>query len=178
MQVHAWMTNTTAAEIMTRDVVTLKPADTLADAAKTFLREQISGAPVVDDSGRCVGVLSASDFLSADEKAEEDWQSAFSQFWDSNLALPAGYYANKLEQVKDKFGPAAEQPIERFMTADLVSVSGDTPLSTVVQKMIEAHVHRLLVLTRGNSDLEGLISTMDILAALLRAGAQTNVEDS
>jgi CBS domain-containing protein len=46
---------------MTRDVETVAAGDTLRDAATQLARRGIHGAPVVDATGRCVGVLSVSD---------------------------------------------------------------------------------------------------------------------
>jgi predicted transcriptional regulator len=53
---------------MARDLITLRPESPLAQAAGVFLHEQISGAPVVDAGGVCVGVLSVSDILEAEER--------------------------------------------------------------------------------------------------------------
>jgi CBS-domain-containing membrane protein len=168
MELRDWLSETTAADIMVRDVTTLKPDDSVSRAAAMLLGHQITGAPVVDPSGACVGVLSASDILSAEKKvAKEQRKVAESSFWNSNLALPASVYAAKLAEVRDKITPAAEQPVERFMTSDLVSVREETPLRKVVQYMVDAHVHRVVVLD-ANRRLKGIISTTDVLAAALR----------
>src|SRR6516225_2743241 len=53
----------TAADLMTAPVVTLTQDMPLREAANFLAREQISGAPVIDSEGRCVGVLSATDFV-------------------------------------------------------------------------------------------------------------------
>ena len=57
------------------------------------------------------------------------------------------------------------------MTTDQVSVSEDTPLATVVQYMVDAHIHRVLVVGAENQ-LLGIISTTDVLAALLRCESE------
>jgi CBS domain-containing protein len=169
MDIGAWLGTTRASDLMVRSVVTLKPADTLAHAAAVMLHEQISGAPVIDREGVCVGVLSASGILGAEDKvAQEQRKVAESSFWNSNLALPMSVYADKLEEVREKIAPAAGQPVERFMTSDLVSVTADTPLRVVVESMVNAHVHRVVVLD-ADRRLRGIISTTDVLAALLRS---------
>jgi CBS domain-containing protein len=57
------LTALTAADVMTSPVEVV-PQDTTLRAAAALLRQaDISGAPVVDEQGRCVGVLSAVDFL-------------------------------------------------------------------------------------------------------------------
>lgn len=53
----------TAEDLMSRDVVTIPQTASLRQAAHTLRQANVSGAPVVDEWGRCVGVLSASDFL-------------------------------------------------------------------------------------------------------------------
>jgi CBS-domain-containing membrane protein len=54
------------------------------------------------------------------------------------------------------------------MTTDLVSVGESTPLDSVVKRLVSAHIHRVLVLD-DDRRLKGIISTTDVLAALLRA---------
>jgi CBS domain-containing protein len=53
----------TAEDLMTRDVVTIPEEMSLPAAARLLSQNQISGAPVVDADGRCIGVLSATDFI-------------------------------------------------------------------------------------------------------------------
>ena len=51
-------------DVMTPHVVTLRVDDTLRNAARVLSDKQISGAPVVNESGQLVGVLSATDIVS------------------------------------------------------------------------------------------------------------------
>jgi CBS domain-containing protein len=53
----------TAEDVMSRAVVTIPRRTPLRDAARLLRRADVSGAPVVDDEGRCVGLLTAADFL-------------------------------------------------------------------------------------------------------------------
>jgi CBS domain-containing protein len=57
------MPNRTAADIMMTKVVTLAPGDDIYAAMRTLLKKKISGAPVVDEAGTVVGVLSEKDCL-------------------------------------------------------------------------------------------------------------------
>lgn len=57
------LTALTAGDLMTRNVIWLAEEMPLRDAARLLREAQVSGAPVVDKHGRCVGVLSAADFL-------------------------------------------------------------------------------------------------------------------
>ena len=65
MNLTDWLKGTTAEHLLHRDLVTLYPQMLMSEAAAILLHQQISGAPVVDDRGVCVGVLSASDFVKA-----------------------------------------------------------------------------------------------------------------
>jgi CBS-domain-containing membrane protein len=53
----------TAEDVMKRELVTIPRRASLREAARLLRRAQVSGAPVVDEQGRCVGVLSAAEFL-------------------------------------------------------------------------------------------------------------------
>ncbi len=55
----------TVRDFMTRSLVTLRPEVTLAAAAEELLANEISGAPVVDENGALVGLLSEFDCLRA-----------------------------------------------------------------------------------------------------------------
>ncbi len=56
-------------DVMTQDVARVFPSHTMAQAAEIFTRHKVSSAPVVDESGTCIGILSATDFLSRDQEA-------------------------------------------------------------------------------------------------------------
>ena len=171
MELHQWLTQTTASEVMFRDVDALDRKTLLAEAAETLLRRQVSGAPVVDATGVCVGVLSISDIVRADEEvAVERRNIANASFWQANLALPVSIYEEKLAEVREKTAAAGEQPVERFMVTDIVSVRADAAIGTVIKYMIEAHIHRVVVLDEQRR-LEGIVSTTDVLAAMVRAAA-------
>jgi CBS domain-containing protein len=53
----------TAGDLMTHELIVIPQEMTLREAARRLSEAQVSGAPVVDPAGRCVGVLSAADFV-------------------------------------------------------------------------------------------------------------------
>ena len=169
MEIQQWTTQTVARDIMVGDVVTVWPTHSLAQAASLFLREQISGVPVVEPDNVCLGVITMRDVIQAEETvAGEQLCLAQSNFFNSDLALPASVYNERLAELRDKLVPAAERSVREFMTTDIVTVDEDTSLDKIVESMINAHVHRLLVLDKDRC-LSGIVSTIDILAALMRA---------
>ena len=168
MRIGEWLNSPSGEMVVTR-VITLKPTDSLAHAASEFLRNQISGAPVVEDDGKCVGVLSVTDVIAAAQQVATEHATTIDQFFArSDLVLPASVYEAELTKVRDQLSPAAEQPVRKFMVTDLVTVETSDPIQKVVRSFVDAHVHRILV-TDPAGKLRGIISTIDVIAALLRA---------
>ena len=62
-----------AADVMTRNPVTLKGSDSLDSAIATFERHQITGAPVVDEEQRLIGVLSLWDIVRSRDVGGDRW---------------------------------------------------------------------------------------------------------
>jgi CBS domain-containing protein len=52
-----------AKQIMTRDVITVNPRLPVKTLAQLLIKNQISGAPVADEKGKIVGVVSEADIL-------------------------------------------------------------------------------------------------------------------
>ena len=57
----------TAADVMTRDVITVKKETTIRELAELFARHRISMAPVVDDSGAMIGIVTETDLVEQDK---------------------------------------------------------------------------------------------------------------
>jgi CBS-domain-containing membrane protein len=54
-------------QIMTRKVITVKADAPVLDAANLMLQHHISGLPVVDETGRLIGMVSEGDFVRRSE---------------------------------------------------------------------------------------------------------------
>ena len=52
-----------AHQIMTRSVITVTPHATVLEAANTMLRWYVSGLPVVDATGKLVGIVAEGNFI-------------------------------------------------------------------------------------------------------------------
>ena len=136
--------------------MTTIPNDTsLREAARLLARSDVSGAPVVDGDGRCVGVLSSHDFVT--------WAGAEGGESTSFIA-PWGEIIN----VDD----APDNEIRHYMTKQPVTVPPTTPIGELAQKMVDAHIHRVLVVTDQNRP-RGIVTSTDILAAVARAAHAT-----
>jgi len=142
-----------AADIMSRDVIMIPQEMSLRAAAHLLCQAQITGAPVVDDAMRCVGVLSATDFV---HWAESSCQTAFTF---SDPCQPVCDW----EVLNINILPAEE--VRAHMTPVPVVANPQTPLGELARLMIDAHIHRVIVVD-GNSQPIGIVSSSDILAAV------------
>lgn len=75
------------ADYMTRDLVTLSPDMEINHAMNILLEQRISGAPVVDEHGELVGVLSKKDCLKAafDASYYRDWGKPVSAYMSTDI---------------------------------------------------------------------------------------------
>jgi len=71
--------NATVAQHMATQLVTFNPDDDIIDAMRVLLEKRLSGAPVVDKSGRVVGVLSKKDCLAI------VYNTAYHQHWGGKV---------------------------------------------------------------------------------------------
>lgn len=153
-------TTLTAEDIMQRDVITVQRANTLRDAMSLLTENHVTGLPVMDEQSRCIGLISATDILNFEQEHCEET--------DEGNSDVAQYYDPETEQWEsirlsafalEEFGDVR---VEQVMARDLVWIERDTPLQEVAKKMLEAGVHRVLVLDEL-SRLYGIVSATDFV---------------
>jgi CBS domain-containing protein len=147
----------TAGDLMTTPLMTIPQDTSLREAARMLSGFHVSGAPVVDDEGRCIGVLSSSDFVTY-LSMEGEATGAESEV--TCFIAPWGEMINIEE--------CAEKEICRYMTTRPIAVPVTESIGEVAQRMVDAHIHRVLVVVDGDRPL-GVVTGTDILAAVTRA---------
>jgi len=149
----------TAADLMTTPVRTIPQNTTLREAAHLLTHERISGAPVVDAGGRCIGVLSSSDFVT--------WAGKDGNGKAVHFLAPWG----EMIDIDD----SPDNEIRHYMTAQPVTVAPTAPIGELAQKMVDAHIHRVLVVV-DESRPQGIVTSTDILAAVACAAQRAALE--
>jgi CBS-domain-containing membrane protein len=150
-----------AADVMTRNPVTLKGSDSLDSAIATFERHQITGAPVVDEEHRLIGVLSLWDIVRSRDVVGDRWDPTERAFSDeSSLDRTPSMTATRT------FSVGHPATVVDCMSPTVCGVSPDQLLVEVSRKMCIAHWHRTPVVA-DDGRLVGIISTMDVLAAFV-----------
>lgn len=197
-----------AADLMSRDVLCVPQHMPLREAAVMLSRAHVSGAPVVDDAGRCIGVISATDFVrlagqhaTVASAVSQPKSCSFQERYltsegrsDYSCALPLGVCPFQ-RGTKDGERVTCTQPhcvctewqvveLEKIgedlvmdeMTTDPVTVVQDDPIRQVARRMIDAHIHRVVVVDERHVPV-GIISSIDILAAVAYAEDQPADDD-
>ncbi|HZF10288.1 MAG TPA: CBS domain-containing protein [Thermoanaerobaculia bacterium] len=148
----------TAADVMNPRVLAAAADWTLPELADFLVEHQISGAPVVDPTGRLLGVVSVTDLAAA--LAQLPRAAAVSDFFQS--AWPE---SPDREALADLQARGERRTVREIMTPHVYTVTEDTPVGELALTLIEEHVHRLLV-TRAEQ-VVGIVSTSDLLGLLV-----------
>jgi len=158
-------------DVMTRNVVAVRPDDTILKAARLMLQNRISGLPVVDSEGGLAGMLTEGDFL---RRAEIDTGHRRPK-WIEFVLGPG--------RLADEYTRASGRKVEEVMTQDPVTVGEDVSLATAVELMERKRIKRLPVLRDGK--VVGIISRANLVRALVSlaqdskapAGGDTAIRD-
>jgi len=141
-----------AHQIMTRNAITVLPGTPIIEAARKMLENHLSGLPVLDQSGRLVGIVSESDFLRRSEINTQHRRPRWLQYFLS----PA--------HSADDFIHERGRKVEDVMTRDLIAAGEDTPLDELVRLMEKNGIKRLPVLR--DDKLVGIITRANLLQAV------------
>jgi CBS domain-containing protein len=133
-----------AKDAMTSPAITVTPETHCKDAAALLVRHRISALPVVDASGRLVGLVSEADLLPLE--ASPDARSQATPLPPRSLPVPSR--------------------VDEVMAPEVYTVDEDTDLGIVAQRMLEANVKRFPVL-RGDR-LVGIVSRHDLVKVIAR----------
>jgi len=144
-------------DVMNRDVVCVSANATMAGAAKLLAEHGISGMPVVDEFGRCVGILSAHDVA----KRARPQRNQTSQ-----LRGPDFHLEFDPEQAALVVGEISEDRVGAHMAPAVQSIHPDASLMDAARCMAAARIHRLVVLN-GDARPVGVISVLDVITALV-----------
>jgi len=145
-------------DVMNRNVVKVNAQQSMTEIAKEFFDHDISAAPVVDELDHCVGILSATDFLRRDSHADEALFGRTQRAGVKHLTGVANaHVAGEVEDIASE-----------YMTRTVRTVFSHTSLLSAAMLMNAEHIHRLPVVDE-NSHVVGMISTMDVVAALVNS---------
>jgi CBS domain-containing protein len=151
----------TAADLMTADPVSIEAGAPLKEAAVLLTDRGFSAAPVIDEAGRPLGVLSRTDLVTYDRQKEDYVDTGRDYYNEADRKTSSGERVREGFQVVD----VDRTQVRDVMTPLVYSVPEDTPASVVVRRMVDKKVHRLFVVD-DDGVLVGVVSAMDVLRHL------------
>ncbi len=140
-------------EIMTRDVVTVKESHTLMEAAKIIRERKVSGAPVLNEEGDVVGVLSEADVLKV--LGDHPWHSL-------NRIL---HLHEQEQDIQEDIERMSETRVKEVMSKHPQIVDSDNLINDAASIMHSTGYNRLPVVDNSGK-LVGIVTRADILTSL------------
>lgn len=138
---------------MTHGVISVTPETRLHDVARLLSEHHISGVPVVDAEGTCIGVVSEADLL----------VKLLSRPQSRRLSLE--WILGERHDPEEMRRHAATTAMQA-MSAPAVTIGADRPLREAAALMVDRDVNRLPVVEGGQ--LVGIVTRADLVQAYLR----------
>jgi CBS domain-containing protein len=145
-----------AKDIMTTDLITASPEMEIAQAAAILLENRINGLPVIDDSGKLVGIICQSDVIAQQKSLPIP---SYFTFLDGLITLTS------MKNMEKEMSKIAAATVSQAMTRKPVTVSPDASIETVAALMVDKNMHTLPVLDQGQ--LVGIVGKEDVLRTLM-----------
>ncbi|HEX2770682.1 MAG TPA: CBS domain-containing protein [Geobacteraceae bacterium] len=149
----------TAGDVMTRDVKTVKKETTIRELAELFTRHRISSAPVVDDKGEMIGIVTETDLIEQDK----------------NLHIPTVIslfdwviYLESDKKFEKELKKMTGQTVGDIYSEEFVKVTPATSVSDVADILSSRKMNAIPVLD-GNK-IVGMVARIDLIRTMIRRG--------
>ena len=151
-------------DLMTTQLVTLKPDDTVKKAVLKFALDNISGAPVIDGRSHLLGILSQNDVLrlvmATQDRIEREHPDS------EDLLVHSMDSVDSNARLKELTDEISNKPVSEVMTRTVLTTTPDETIINVLRSMMDLQVNRLPVLEKGV--VVGVISRDDIIFSLYK----------
>jgi CBS domain-containing protein len=147
----------TIGDIMDANPVTVRPEASVEEVVSTLRDHQLPGVPVVDEDGRCVGMVTEADLVLPDEDGDLHIPHYINLFGGTVFLESLGRFEGRLRKA---FAANAAD----MMTRDPDTVDPDTSVRDAARLIHETGHNRLPVVEDGR--LVGVVTRLDVLGAL------------
>jgi CBS-domain-containing membrane protein len=148
-------------DVMTYRVITVDDRTPFKDVVRLIRKHGVSALPVLDQTGRLVGVVSEADLMLKEEHAAGE-RSSRPLPWRGDAGRPNGV------PPWIQRGKAQGVVARELMTSPVVTVAPGDAVALAARIMRENRVKRLPV-TDAEGDLVGIVSRSDLLTTFLRS---------
>jgi CBS domain-containing protein len=150
---------TTVADIMDREPVAVLAGDALETVLSTLSAHELPGVPVVNEAGRCVGIITESDLVLSDEEGDLHLPHYVELFGGVVFLEPLRRFEAKLRK-------ATAARASDLMTEDPVVIGPEADVRAAARLISERGHNRLPVVEHGR--LVGVVTRLDVLEAMTR----------
>jgi CBS-domain-containing membrane protein len=147
-----------AKDIMTRDVITVRPETTIEELARILIERKISGVPVLNEKGEVTGIVTENDLISQNKRMHIP---TVMRLFDAYIVLGS---PGKLEREIRRMAAAT---VGDICTKKVITVTEETPVEDVATIMAEKSVH-LIPVVEGKT-MKGIIGKIDVIRGVGRA---------
>jgi CBS domain-containing protein len=149
----------TVRDIMQTDVPTVRPEDSVETVLRLMREHELPGVPVVNDGGRCVGIITDADLVLSEEDADLHMPHYFELFGGVVFLEP-------LRRFEERLRKAFSSTAGDLMTEDPVTIEPDATAQEAARTIARRKHNRLPVIEHGR--LVGVVTRIDVLDALTR----------
>ena len=156
--------DTPVSQVMTTEVLTFRPDDLVSEAMDQMVGRGIDGAPVVDQGGTVVGMLSTGDLIVQESRLH--FPTVISVL-GATLELPSAKRHFE-EDLRKTLGST----VAEVMQPDPVTIDASDTVEEAATLLHEHDISRLPVLS--DEGLVGIVARVDILRAIIRSEDRTS----
>ncbi len=147
----------TVRDIMETDVPAVYQSDPVESVLKVLRTHELPGVPVVNEGGRCVGIITEADLVLSEEGADLHLPHYFQLFGGVVFLESMSHFEERLRKA---FASTAAD----MMTADPVTIEPDASVAEAARLIASKRHNRLPVVEHGR--LVGVVTRVDVLDAL------------
>ena len=147
------------ADIMDSEPITVSPEASVEDVVRILKQHELPGVPVVNDGGRCVGIVTEADLVLSDEEGD--------LHLPHYIELMGGIvYLEPLRRFEQRLRKATAASAKDMMTEDPVTIEASATVREAARIIAREGHNRLPVIEHGR--LVGVVTRLDVLEALTR----------
>ncbi len=144
-------------EVMEADPPSVGPDAAAEDVIRLLRDNELPGVPVVNEGGRCIGIVTESDMVLPDEDGDLSLPHYIDVLGGTVFLEPLGRFEKRLRKA---FASNAAD----MMSSDPDTVAPDTSVRDAARLIHESGHNRLPVVDDGR--LVGVVTRLDVLGAL------------
>ena len=148
-------------DIMTRDIVKVRPGTSVSDIALLMSQHRISGVPVVDEQDRVLGVVTELDMVVRNTRLK---LPAFFTLLNATIYLETP--AHIKERLHHMLGLTARE----IMSEKSITITADASIEDLAELMVGRRANPIPVVENGR--LAGIVSRSDIVRWMVKAVAE------